>query len=181
MTKIRKIEIPNLYHIYSRGVNKCDIYLDHADYKRFEKYIEICNTRLNIKFQNNTRAKYIPLVKIISYCLMPNHFHFILQEKTEGGISLFIQKILSGYATYFNKKYNRTGSLFGSRFKDKLVGDDIYFKQLIYYIYHNPIKLIRKDYDSKKLLRGEIYLNAEEVRFLKTYPYRSRSDLSGPT
>lgn len=181
MAQKRKLEVQNYYHIYSRGVNKCNIFIEHVDYKRFQRYINKCNTKLNIKLDhlNFYEIKEYDLVHIVSYCLMPNHFHFILQEKIEGGISLFMQKILSGYATYFNKKYRRTGALFGSRFKDKLVREDIYFKQLISYIYNNPIKLILKDYDSKKLLKGEIKLNKEQKDFLKTYPYRS--DLSGQT
>ncbi len=186
MANQRKIEINNYYHIYSRGVNKCDIFLDHADYKRFEKYLTLCNTKLNIKFENISyiKIKEFELVHIVSYCLMPNHFHLILQEKIEGGISLFIQKILSGYTLYFNKKHERIGALFGTRFKDKIIDNDIYFKQLIFYIYNNPLKLIKNDYDSKKLIRGEIKLNQTEKIFLKTYPYKytpSRSDLSGLT
>jgi putative transposase len=172
MSKPRKLEVNQYYHIYSRGVNKCLTFLEHTDYKRFESHIKKSNTKLNIKIRYTNNDLTQELVNVISYCLMPNHFHLILQEKTEGGISLFLQKVLSGYVSYFNKKYNRTGALFGSRFKDKLIHDETYFKHLLTYIWNNPIKILNPNYDSKDLLNGKIELSEEELNFAKNYPYK---------
>lgn len=96
------------------------------------------------------------LVEIYCYTLMPNHFHFILKEIQQKGISLFFQKILSQYSGYFNRKYNRRGPLFESRFKDKPINTNHYFKHLSKYIWNNPIKLIRPDYLSTNLLSEKI-------------------------
>jgi putative transposase len=175
MSKPREFEINNYYHIYSRGVNKCSIFLEDSDYKRFQKNITTFNKKTS-EFQENR------LVHIISYCLMPNHFHFIIKEVSDGGTSLFFQKILTGYALYFNKKYNRTGSLFGSRFKYKLIDSDIYFKHLLNYVSYNPIKLINRKYSSVELLNGNFKLTMEEIKFVENYPYKfqaptSRSEL----
>jgi putative transposase len=182
MSKPRNIEVGKYYHVYSRGVNKCLTFIEDDDFRRFQLYIEKCNTKnkVNLSFLHNERESLDEkLVTIFCYCLMPNHFHFVIRENIKDGTSLFFQKILSGYVSYFNKKYKRTGALFGSRFKNKLVDTDIYFKQLIQYIWNNPIKLIRPDYDSIKLLNGEIKLNSKEKLFAKNYTYKQ--SLLAPT
>lgn len=174
MSKPRKIEVGNYYHVYSRGVNKCNTYNEEIDYVRFKELIKLCNTRekINLRKSLKSEEEIKPnIVTILSYCLMPNHFHMILQEITEGGISLFLQKVLSGYVSYFNKKYNRTGTLFGSRFKDKVINNDIYFNHLITYIKNNPIKLINPNYKSENVLNGSYFLTKEERDFADNYPY----------
>jgi hypothetical protein len=95
----------------------------------------------------------------------------ILQEVSDGGISLFLQKVLSGYVSYFNKRYTRTGALFGSRFKNKIIDNDIYFNHLITYIKNNPVKLINSNYKSEYVLNGSYFLTKEEKDFVENYPY----------
>ncbi len=176
MSYLRKIEIGNYYHIYSRGVNKCSTYIEELDYLRFESLLEACNSKNKIVFRNYMKSQKedatTPIVTVFCYCLMPNHFHMILQEIHPGGISLFIQKVLSGYALYFNKKHNRTGALFGSRFKNKLVDNDLYFNYLLTYIWNNPIKIINPHYQSKEILYENSILTDEEKAFAKNYPYK---------
>ena len=109
------------YHIYNRGVDKRDIFGDQEDLDRFFKSINEFNTLDPIgsiyesSFGGST-AKYSKLVELICYCLNPNHYHFILQQVTDGGISEFMKR-LGGYTWYFNNKYKRSGSLFQGRFK----------------------------------------------------------------
>lgn len=171
----RKIEVGNYYHIYSRGVNRCDTYNEEIDYIRFEDLLRLCNTREKINLRNSlspeAKKSNSNIVVILCYCLMPNHFHIVLQEVSEGGISLFLQKVLSGYVSYFNKKYSRTGALFGSRFKDKIIDNDLYFNHLITYIKNNPIKLINSNYKSENVLNGNYFLTKEEQDFADNYPY----------
>ncbi len=104
------------YHIFNRGVEKRNIFLDNEDFRRFlfgiSEFNDI-NSTINILRRFNegspTSLKMIdkePLVKIISYCLMPNHFHLILKQLKENGISKFLQKIGTGYTNYFNRKYS---------------------------------------------------------------------------
>lgn len=178
MSKIRKIEKGNYYHNYSRGVNKRIIFLDEYDYCAFQKMIENFNTNTPFRSRSSRpssrpeRGNSDKLVHIYCYTLMPNHFHFILKEIKEKGISLFFQKILGQYSQYFNKKYNRRGPLFESRFKDKIVENDQYFEHLITYIWNNPIKIINPSYVSKDLLNGKIELSEQEKVFANTYPYK---------
>lgn len=126
--------------------------------------------------RKNTHKIKDRLVDIFCYTLMPNHFHFILKELTEGGISLFLQKVLGQYTLYYNKKYGRVGALFGSRFKDKLIDSDHYFEHLVEYIWNNPVKLINPKYSSKDILNGKTKLSKKEKKFALNYPYKKFPD-----
>ncbi len=77
---------------------------------------------------------------------MPNHFHIVVREKTDGGISKFMQKVTTGYTMYFNKKYERTGSLFEGTFKAQHAADDEYLRYLLTYVHLNPVKLWDPDW-----------------------------------
>jgi putative transposase len=141
------------YHCYNRGVEKRKTYLDTADFSRFKVLMYMSNATVS---PINSRLRPAPLAELIAetarrgdrlvnigaYALMPNHFHLVLQEKEEGGISRFMQKLLTGYTMYFNKRYERNGPLFAGVFKSRHVGDDRYFKHLISYVHLNPVPLI---------------------------------------
>ena len=77
---------------------------------------------------------------------MPNHFHILVKEKIENGISKFMGKLTTGYSMYFNKRYDRTGSLFQGVFKSVHADSDEYLKYLFAYIHLNPIKLINPEW-----------------------------------
>ncbi|OGY41527.1 MAG: hypothetical protein A2Y67_04320 [Candidatus Buchananbacteria bacterium RBG_13_39_9] len=135
---MRKINFSNneYYHIYNRGTDKRDIFLDEDDYLRFllslkefnrlepigslyeknyqnKKAIEQgSNPQLGIGSQADSL-----LVEIICYCLNPNHYHLILKQLCDNGISKFMHKISLGYTIYFNLKNERSGSLFQGKFK----------------------------------------------------------------
>lgn len=113
------------YHIFNRGVDKRNIFEDQTDiFYFFHRLIDL-NTEINFghdKTRNLQKNKSLlkdtkPLVNIIAYCLLPNHFHIILKEESSNGISRFMQKLGTSYTKYFNKKYNRSGSLFQGKFK----------------------------------------------------------------
>ena len=109
-----------------------------------------------------------PIVDIGAYCLMPNHFHLLIRETNKPCISIFMKKISTAYAMYFNKKYSRTGSLFEGRFKAEHANNDRYLKYLFAYIHLNPVKLRQPNWkeDGIKNVR-------ETLTFLETYPYSS--------
>ncbi|MFA5997416.1 MAG: transposase [Candidatus Paceibacterota bacterium] len=140
--------IGEFYHIYNRGTEKRIIFLDEYDEQRFIRLLYLCNSEKYIKVRGiSTEGTYQyergdTIVDIGAYCLMPNHFHLLLHEKIEGGISLFMLKVLTAYSTYFNSKYERTGSLFEGKFKATHADTDEYLKYLFSYIHLNPIKLI---------------------------------------
>ena len=78
-----------------------------------------------------------PLVSVACYCFNPNHFHFILKQQVDGGISEFFKRLLGGYTNYFNKIHDRSGSLFQGRFKSHLINDDQYFLKIYPYVNMN--------------------------------------------
>ena len=125
MANREKIAIGEYYHIYNRGVDKRVIVNDARDSERFLQSLEFFNSREPIvslrEIISNKKDKNLkhhdPLVEIISYCLNPNHFHFLLKEIHEGGISEFMKRLGGGYTWYFNNKNKRHGSLFQGTFK----------------------------------------------------------------
>jgi len=136
------------YHIYNRGVAKQKIFSDPRDYKRlltaFGFYLEQSpKTRLSIADEKelkilNLTAPKKPLVEILAYCLMPNHFHLLLKQLKNEGISIFIRRSIDSYTKYFNTKYNRVGPLFQGRFKTVAVENDEQLLHLSRYIHLNP-------------------------------------------
>jgi len=175
---IRKVDfsIDEYYHLYNRGNSKQKIFLDKEDYIHFIKLLYLCNSTRSITFRDVSINTYDfdreeTLVYIGIYCLMPNHFHLLVKEKTENGISKFMQKILTAYSMYFNKKYKRTGGLFEGKFKSQHLDIDRYLKYIFSYIHLNPIKLI----DSKWKKRGIKNINEAKI-YLKTYQYSSYLD-----
>lgn len=124
---LRKIQfIPNgYYHVYNRGSEKRIIFSCHRDYSKFLQKVEENAKKFGIN--------------ILCYCLMLNHFHFILQQAGEKSITLFMNAIQLGYAKYFNVKYERVGPLFQGRFKAKSIESDEYLLHLSAYIHKNSI------------------------------------------
>jgi len=141
------------YHIYNRGVDKRDIFMDTRNLQRFVLSVKLFNT-INpigsIQLKNRETVVDVgrlqileeakPLVSIACYCFNPNHFHFIVKQEVNGGISEFFKRLLGGYTKYFNEVHDRTGSLFQGRFKSNLINDDQY--ALIIYPYVNMNYLI---------------------------------------
>ena len=144
--RIRNFEENGYYHIFNRGVEKRKIFLDDQDYKMFSYYlfvylkpldeILLAYPRLPIRLQAKNLSDEIDL---ISYCLMPNHFHLLLKQRTKNGFSKFIKQITNAYTEYFNKKYERTGSLMQGTFKSVKVNTDQQLIHLSRYIHLNPI------------------------------------------
>lgn len=128
------------YHVYNRGVDKRNIFNEKKDVQRFLQSMREFNTVEPIgslyenSFQLNKPNIYKPLVNIICYCLNPNHFHFILQEVEENGISSFMKRLAGGYTWFFNKKYQRNGSLFQGVFKAKHITDNGYLMYASAYV-----------------------------------------------
>lgn len=141
-----------IYHIYNRGVDKRIIFIDSNDFNFFIHLLYICNTEKSIVLrdlsENFERGNNI--VEIGLYVLMPNHFHILVKETQEGGITSFMRKVLTSYSMYFNKKYDRTGKLWQGVFQAIHVNKDEYLKYLYSYIHLNPAKLIDKNWKVNK-------------------------------
>ncbi|MDP3982971.1 MAG: transposase [bacterium] len=157
-----------IYHIYSRGVRKSLIYMNNADYQRWEKLLFWCKTynypyslfirevnrgrklgrteeEIMEKYENNSKYKSAP-VEILAYVEMPNHFHLVLKQLRDDGISEYIHRLLTSYSKFLNTKYDFKGSVFESNAKSVIVLTDEQLIQLIRYIHLNPLvaELIEK-------------------------------------
>ncbi len=180
----RKLEfsVGEYYHIYSRGVDKRDIFLGQDDYTRFMKLLFLCNGTEPIVFrliQNQPLDEIkrgTKLASVGAYCLMPNHFHLLARETVEGGITKYLGKLLTSYSMYFNKKNERVGTLFSSRFHAAHADSDEYLRYLFSYIHLNPVKLIKPDWRERGLLDIDRPLI---LKHLFAYPYSSYQDYVG--
>lgn len=126
-TPPRIFEEEVFYHVYNRGNRKQQIFLQNRDYDRFLQKAAEYKEKFN--------------VKIIAYCLMPNHFHFLIQQFTPGSISRFFSNLCNSHSKFFNTKYETVGSVFQGRFKAKAVKKDEYLVHLSRYIHLNPVGL----------------------------------------
>jgi putative transposase len=154
---MRKTEFANeeYYHIFNRGVDKREIFLNVKDYDRFILAMDLLNDKedgLMIEWRDykktNPRAtledflkpgfrKREALVKIIAYCLNPNHYHFILKQIEEKGIERFMHKLGTSHTKYFNTKQKRSGTLFQGRFRAVHIDSNEYLLYLSAYVNKN--------------------------------------------
>ena len=136
------LEFGKYYHIYNRGNNGIDVFLEPENNYHFLRLY----------------AKYIePIAETYAWCLLKNHFHLLvrIKEKYEVEVDKLsyntaenpkvvepyrqFSHLFNAYTQAINKRYHRTGSLFETKFERKLVKDEKYFKQLIFYIHNNPV------------------------------------------
>lgn len=117
----------NFYHIYARGNEKRKIFLRTGDYQRFLARLETYSLQAN--------------VKVLAFCLMPNHFHLLLQQG-ETSLGKLLQRLETAYAMYFNRRYDRVGHLFQGVFGAKIVTEDQYLLHLTCYIHRNAGEIL---------------------------------------
>lgn len=146
------------YHIYNRGVEKRQIFLDQQDYAVFLSYLKDYLTPKNEKdlmeklsdpnLSYKEKDKVIKLLRLnnffdeitfIAYCLMPNHFHFFVKQKNGYSMDKFIQSLATRYTMYFNRKYKRVGSLFQGVYKAVMVTSETQFIYLTKYIHKQAL------------------------------------------
>lgn len=148
-------------HVYNRGVNKSLIFLDEQDYSNFIYRAKIL---LGIipppkrSAKGGIRLKALPFnsMEILSYCLMPNHFHFLIKQNLVNSQKTFLHRLCTSYSTYFNKKYERVGHIFQGIYKSKIVQEDSYLIQLTAYIHLNPSSPFDWRYSSLPAYLGKI-------------------------
>jgi putative transposase len=177
-----------IYHIYNRGVEKRDIFLDDQDRLRcihdlFEfndlepadKFLLPPNWQHSeVKLPNVARRPRKLIVKLLAFYLGDNHFHLMLRQTKENGITLFMRKLGTGYTNYFNKKYERVGSLFQGPFKASLVKTEAHFIHLPYYIHLNALDSIAPQWRD-----GKIKDINKTIKFLDSYRWSSHLDYLG--
>ncbi len=128
MEKYDLLEPERYYHIYNQGNDRINLFLNEGNYlfflQRFQKYVT-------------------PVAQIYAYALMPNHFHFLVQMKSDCNEKIASQafsNLFNSYAKAFNKQQNRTGSLFRRKFRRKKIESQRYLKNTLTYIHNNPVK-----------------------------------------
>ena len=161
------------YHLYNRGVEKRDIFLDDRDYKVFLHFLKqyLCPLAPKGTFFSLTGATPVrprPIktihgeIDLIAFCLMPNHFHLLVKQKTKDGITKLMNRIGTNYAMFFNKRYERVGPLFQGVYKAVLVESDEQLLHLSRYIHLNPLEVENRNFKT-----------------LIEYPYSSYGDYLG--
>lgn len=194
-----KIIPGSFVHVYNRGNRKQEIIRDSKDKWHFLEILYYFNSdftsggrpfrnikkleleRPGLSKQGNNPFIWPtgwparnPLVKIMSFCLMPNHFHLFLKEIKERGITIFMQRIGTGMGAYFNTKYSEVGRLFQGPYKSKIVDDETYFKYLSVYIQvKNVFELYPGGY-KKAVSEFE-----KSYGWAIKYPYGSLADYAG--
>lgn len=148
MRKHRFLE-DNFYHIYIHAIGDMPLFRTHYEYERFMLVIFLANGEasvprldrsvdLNLVWDTKIGA---PLVKLVNFCLMSNHFHLTLGEVSEGNISRYMHKLLVSWAKYINKKYDRRGHVFESSFHSRHLDTNEYLLRASSYVHLNPHKI----------------------------------------
>jgi putative transposase len=177
-----------LYHALNRGVDRRSLVLSDQDRLRFvHDLFEFNDARpagstyfsfnnLDLRNPELAARERQTIVDLHGWCLMDNHYHLLLSEKIEGGVSLFLRKLNVGYANYFNEKYDRSGTLFQGRTKKVLIEDDAHFLHILNYIHLNPLDFDEssKDWRERKIKNFET-----ATRQLAAYRWSSYLDYIG--
>ncbi|WP_292948355.1 transposase [Olleya sp. UBA1516] len=146
------------YHIYNRGNNKEDLFIEERNYNYFLQLMK----------------KHITSVcSVLSYCLLKNHFHFVVKTKENiksKEISQAFSNLFNAYSKSINKKYNRTGSLFQDRFSRKKIEGETYLKNLILYVHLNPVHHgFIADFSQYKYSSYQVVLSNSPTKLNRTY------------
>lgn len=151
------------YHIYNRGVEKRNIFQDVQDYAVFASYLKDYllpknekTLRANLSDPTKSSREKDKILKklrlnnfsdeiiLLAYCLMPNHYHFLIKQKNPNSIDKFMNSLGIRYVMYFNKKYDRVGALFQDVYKAVLIETDPQLLYLTSYIHKNPTKNLQR-------------------------------------
>ena len=171
---MRKIQFVDeeFYHIYNCGVEKRDIFREEEEYFKFLDNLKYFNNqsyykeRISESKKGHLLLKKEKIVEVVAFSLASNHFHLILKQLKEKGISTFMHKVGTSFSNFINKKYNRIGSLFQGPFKAIHIDNDDYLLWLSGYINGNiEIHKIAKA-ESYKWSSFRYFLNLEENKFL---------------
>ena len=171
------------YHCYTRSITGQPTFETERDYERFIQALYLCNGTKTLR----RSALYRPsherllaldrgraLVAIAAYCVMPNHFHLLLREIRDDGISSFMQKVGTSFSMYFNIKRTHVGNVFIKPFRSKHIENDRYLQRVIQYIHLNPAELFERDWKSGRVRNMDLL-----EKKLRAYRYSSLRDYGG--
>jgi len=137
-----------VFHVYNRGIAKSELYHDPKDYQHFLDTLSFyLDQSPALRFSKATvderrkvfsRPAQDPLVQVLAYCLMPNHFHLMLREVAEHGVSTFMRRAMNSYTRAYNTRYKRVGTVFQGTFSAVTVESPEQYLHLSRYIHLNP-------------------------------------------
>ena len=175
------------YHVFDRGVSRETIFLDEFDYRRFYESLFLFN---NTNYEHPggrgldrdvllaAHEAYLhdrdPYVKISSFCLIPNHFHLMIQPLKEDGAAKFFHKLLKGYARYFNLRHGRSGHLFENAYQAVHIENEAHFVHIPRYIHLNAL-----DTTDLNWRDGQMTDWAKASNYLESYRWSSHGIYSG--
>jgi putative transposase len=161
---ILKQDAPDSFqHIYARGHSKRKIFIDEQDYITFLNLLERYLSAEEAKDANGiSYPNFYNKVELLTYVLMPNHFHLLIYQRQPGEMAKLMRSLLTSYSRYFNKKYKRSGSLFESRYKASMISDESYLEHISRYIHLNPKQWRSYEYSSLPY-----YLQRDEVSWVR--------------
>ncbi len=175
-----------LYHVLNRGVDKRTIFLHDKDRARFVHDLWEFNDTKNARNVGYRAPEYIGfvnqyiekerIVDLHAWCIMGNHYHLLLSERIDGGLTKFIRRLNVGYANYFNERYKRKGTLFQGRSKKILIHTDAHFLHILNYIHCNPLDLSR---NGKGWRDSELQNAKHALDSLEKYKWSSYLDYAG--
>jgi len=177
-----------LYHVINRGVDGRKIFLDTQDYARFvHDLYEFNDTSPAFEFLGiavpetsgrTTSRRQKRIVDIHGWELMKNHYHLLLSERVEGGLTLFLRK-LSGYARYFNERHGRRGTLFQGRTKKILINRQEHFLYILHYLHLNSLDYLPGAKGWRQRDKGTIPKISNVLEYLQNYRWSSYLDYCG--
>ena len=139
----------SFYHVYARGSNRQQIFLDEDDYsyfmQLFARYLSAkpCTSKTGVKYLH-----YCGQIELLAFCLMSNHFHLLVYQHEKSAMSKLMKSVMTSYGRYFNLKYKRSGSLYESTYKASRITSDSYLQHISRYIHLNPRYWRRYPYSS---------------------------------
>jgi REP element-mobilizing transposase RayT len=113
------------YHLYNRGAGRQSLFIEESNYHYIQRRTKLYCRKFRLS--------------VIAYCLLPNHYHFLIRQDGESLVSELPKRVFGGYSRAVNRKYGWSGTLFEGRFQSKLVDTDAYLLHLCRYIHANPV------------------------------------------
>ena len=174
---VLKVDVPDsYYHVYARGASRQEIFIEPQDYHVFLEMFQRYLSAEEIKDSAGMPYKKLSDdIELLSFCLMPNHFHLLVYQIHAGAMQRLMRGVMTAYSRYFNKKYERSGGLFESRYKASLISSDSYLMHVTRYIHLNPKQWRTYPHSSLRHYRAshdEDWLN--EHRILELFPSRQK-------
>ena len=157
------------YHLYNRGIDKRTIFKDDQDYSVFLGLMKKFLSPDHPNKSGRHKPAYLGgKMKLLAYCLMPNHFHLLVYQSDETAVTEFMRRVMTGYAMYFNARYDRKGALFEGRYKASAINKDSYLHHISRYIHQNP-----EDYEHWPYSSLPYYQGKKDAKWIDVMPILS--------